>query len=106
MLWAESMTFEAVFLSSKGKDPKILQTVIYNVTESCQTRSFLNPRLMFFLSTNGPLSANRQKYSERAAVTRVALHFDMAAVGFYNHLAVEEADAHALLLGGFEGPKK
>ncbi len=45
--------FEATFLSSNGKLTNILQAKTYKAIASCQTLSFLNPRLMFFRSMIG-----------------------------------------------------
>src|SRR4030043_1169514 len=49
-LWAESMAWEAVFLSTYGNITNISPAITYKDTESCHTRSFLKPLLMFFLS--------------------------------------------------------
>jgi len=45
--------FEAAFFGWNGKLTDILQAKTYKAISSCQTLSFLNPRLLFFQSLIG-----------------------------------------------------
>jgi len=48
-----SSVFEAAFFGWNGKLTDILQAKTYKAISSCQTLSFLNPRLLFFQSLIG-----------------------------------------------------